>query len=139
VSLLKRRRKPLPLLEPPAWHERARAAAARHPGLTWGTLGALATFAAGVYPLWQAMDAHWQTSAEATRQYREIKRLLAWQAYALANQQVLVLRNRVNDCDAKRDATPLEYAACSDYRREYEDARKRSDEAYEAAVKASRD
>lgn len=130
MTLLKRKKKFPPLLEPPRWHERARATITQHPI----TIGAAASFVVAIYPLVQWVDAHYQTRADAVR-------AMAWTQKALADQQVLVLRNRVNDCGVRREQggamTPIEKAACQQYDDEFQAAVRRADEALRAAKAAS--
>lgn len=83
--------------------------------------------------LW-ALD-HFQSVDDA-------RRTAAWQARALADQKVLVLRNRVNDCDIRKEQQPpmsvLERTACRQYLDEFNYSVEAASEALRVAKSLSR-
>lgn len=96
-------------------------------GIVVGVVSILS--AIGAFALW-AMS-HFQTAQQA-----------AWMAYSIADGRAVVMRNRVNDCDIRKEQqpamSPLERAACNQYREEFEAARARAEEALRYAKEISR-
>ncbi len=105
---------------------------------SWGTLAAIIAVAAGLggFAIWSyhAID-DISTDAEVDDKIaivkRDTARNAAWTMVQLKKMETLVLRNRINDCDAADKQTRLEHDACQQYRTEYEAAKA----AYESAQK----
>lgn len=71
-----------------------------------------------------------------------IFRTAAWDRVQMLRQETIVSRNRVNDCDVKRDnrdpMSTLERAACSQYADEFRAATRRHEDALRYAQSLSR-
>lgn len=78
----------------------------------------------------------WATSHFVTAQQA------AWMAWSIADGRATQMRNRVNDCDIRKENPPpmsqLERAACTQYRDEYTTAATRAEEALRYAKELSR-
>ena len=100
-----------------------------------GILGSLAVVLTAIIGGLIWISAHFESSSDAARS-------AAWTAKALADQQVLALRNRVNDCAIRREQpppmSPLERAACKQYDDEFSAATASAQQAFEYAKAISR-
>ena len=91
-----------------------------------------------------ALRAHVKTEVdrlrdEATARNRVASRADAWSLVATKRLEAVILRNRVNDCDAKKDLSPIERNACLQYRTELDTAQHAYDRMLKEAQDASRD
>lgn len=121
--------RPKPVGKAP-WHRRATA----HPWVSLTALGGIVAILWTVGPTVLNFFDRFQTRAEADRKF-------AWIVVQLDNQSALALRNRVNDCNAKRSDATLtagEVAPCRQYEQEYEEARQRARESLKRAQELSR-
>lgn len=129
MTLLKRKPK-----APPARWVRARAAINSHPKIAWGTLAAIFGILGIVVPWVISWEARYQrkveaeaeisklradTQAEAKAHEKVDRRADAWQGVGLSRIEVLILRNRVNECNVARAGkatmTALEINVCQQY------------------------
>lgn len=117
--------------------QRARDAVRRHPW-TWGTIATVVGILGVVIPgaLW--VIARFQTAADARSHADRDEQKFAWVIYGQAKTNVILLRNRLNDCNSK-PITKAERPACDQYRQEYEEESQRARDLYKAAMDAGKD
>lgn len=106
----------------------------RHPVLSWGTAAALvAIIGAGASAsIWVAE--RFQTASDARAHADKDALRAAWATYGVADLKSLVLRNRVNECRAKKAINTFEATVCRQYEEEFNDASARARELYKAAM-----
>ena len=112
-----------------------------HPVLTWGTIAAIVSVLGGLgaFALW--LDARWQTKQEARLHSERDEQNRAWLIYGQSKTNVILLRNRLNDCNAKRTDRTLtrgEAGPCEQYKQEYEEEVARSRDLYGKAMLTSK-
>jgi hypothetical protein len=96
-------------------------------GIVGGTVAILA--AIGTFALWAI--GHFQSAQNA-----------AWMSWQIAHQTATAMRNRVNDCDIRKESPPpltrLEWTACKQYGDEFEQAAAAEAKALDRAKELSR-
>jgi hypothetical protein len=102
-------------------------AAKRHPWVTWATIAAIATVLSSLGPAALWAIGHFQTTDEFKHYAAKNEQRFAWMAFGLADLKAIILRNRLNECNAKRQAqggrlVSIDDAACEQYKQEYDDA-----------------
>jgi len=137
-----------------------------HPAIAWGTLAAIFTILGVIVPggwfVWRMLElaehasATYETKIDSSAKFAEAigriekvnsdlvgtKRNAAWLFVGQARMDVTALRNRVNDCDIRKEKhetmSALERAACSQYQQEFADAQRRFIDAQTTANNVSR-
>lgn len=102
--------------------------------LSWGAMAAMvAVIGSGATAsIWVAE--RFQTSSDAKAHASNDAQRAAWMSYGVADLKSLVLRNRVNECRAKKAANAFEVAVCKQYEEEFNDAASRARELYKSAM-----
>jgi hypothetical protein len=134
--------KPKPRSDKPTLQVRVRAAAERHPVITLSSVALIVSIIGGAAPVIAWAIDRYETRAHAGEVEANLHRALAWSAVQAIKTEVMVSRNRVNDCDIAEQkqagTSSLERAACAQYRAELADAAKRFDDARRAAMELSK-
>ena len=113
-----------------------------HPVLTLSTIGALVAILSGSVPLLLSGLHYFAKHDELEAHKNSDARAIAWASVQAIKNEVLALRNRVNDCDIRREQarmSPLEKQACAQYAQEYDDASRRFSEARKTALEMSKE
>ena len=120
-----------------------------HPLFTLGTIVSLFTLITLGSPWINSAFHYFETADEAKQREaslraliandeRERKRENAWARVQSIKNSQIALRNRVNDCDIKKDKrdtmTPLERQACKQYQDEFDDAVRQFNQAQKDAL-----
>lgn len=124
---------------PAATRATVRAAVRAHPWLTWGTLASIVAVAAGAgsFILW--VTGQFQTTDAARSHATRDEQRYAWIVYGQSKTNVLLLRNRLNDCNAKPIVTRAERPACDQYKQEYEEEARKAQDLYRDAMRAGKE
>ncbi len=139
-------------------NQAAARAVIHHPWLTWGTLASIVAVIGGLGAgaLWMAdwLGDHVQTvaaskiaddkaRAELAAHQVNDSRTFAWSSVQAVKNEMVALRNRVNDCNIQKEKvkamTTLERAACFQYQQEFDDAVRRFEAARIAAVATTKE
>lgn len=124
-------------------HERLKTAWSTHPWFSISTVVGLLTIATIAAPWLNDALGYFETSANAKKIEKDIRREMAWGSVQSVRAEVIALRNRLNDCNIKRDKkeemTSLEHSACDQYQEEFDEATRRWNSAKDAAMKKSKD
>lgn len=98
----------MPRLKPKPGRRSARQwvndTASGHPAITWGSIAAAITFAAGALPLYHVVDDHWQLHEDATRYERHMKISGLYKDLAFINYQKESASDKVYDLNARKKA-----------------------------------
>lgn len=127
--------KPKPLAKRASIPEQVR----RHPLISWSALAViLAIIGSGATAsIWVAE--RFQTASDAKAHADKDATRAAWATYGVADLKSLVLRNRVNECRAKKAPSAFEVTVCRQYEEEFNDAASRARELYKAAMAGAKD
>lgn len=114
----------------------------RRPWLTLTTLGTAVAILSAVGPAILAGVHYFTTHGEFVQHQLHDESKDAWNSVQLIRLETVQARNRVNDCDIRREQTKmtdLERSACATYRAEYESAVKSFEAAQSAAMATTKE
>ena len=121
---------------------RLRDAASAHPAITYSAVAAavpvLAVILSGA--LW--VFGFFETAGHAKQHAARDEQRAAWLQYGQADLKVLMLRNRLNDCNVKRSegrASEFDRAPCQQYQQEYDEAVTKQRDLYTAAMATTKE
>lgn len=127
----------------PARFVRMQGVAKAHPWVTWGTVAAIATILSSIAPAALWAIGHFQTTEDFKHYAGKQDQRFAWMAFSVADLKVVILRNRLNECSAKRQEKghllSIDSAACDSYRQEYDDAMNARTTLYNEARSSGKD
>ncbi len=131
----------MPAKAKPKMHSRLEHAWIHHPIVSLSTIIGVVTLISMLAPGVFWAISHFQTVDDAKKVENELRRNIAWGLVQSIKTESIALRNRVNDCDIRKDKqdqmTRLERDACAQYQQEFDDATRRFNEARKAALEIS--
>lgn len=114
-----------------------------HPVATLGTIATLVAVLSGIAPLLIWALHYYATHEELETHKSTEARVTAWGTVQSLKTEQLVLRNRVNDCEIRKETpgkvSALERQACAQYQQEFDDASRRFIEARKVATEMSKE
>jgi hypothetical protein len=126
-----------------AMHERLARAWYEHPIAVITSIFALLAAAAGASPLILGALNYYQTTADADKHKAHDEQVAAWQSVQMLRMEATVARNRVNDCNVRREQklslTPIERAACLQYEQDFGSANTRLADAQRRAMETTKE
>ena len=125
-----------------------------HPLVSLGTIATVVTIIVSVAPWVTGYIKNFETVESAKRANDAVMVLIeahkvndartqAFTTVQLLRQETVTQRNRVNDCEIKKDKkdkmTTLERSACAQYQQEFDDATRRFNDARKTAMDSTRE
>lgn len=112
----------------------------QRPWLSMATVASVIGVLTAVMPAVIFIKGYFQTADDARAESIANKRRDAWAAYGIADLRRVLARNRVWECDAKKQKSasdPMvlaEVVACNQYQRDFEEANVRANKLFDKAM-----